>query len=270
MELYSSVSMRVFQFLILPALLISITSKAQLKHLKTFEMNEVVVSIAIDRSSELYFTTSSGQIHKYDIAGLLKHSYKSNPTPTLFDPRDGARIFIFNRESRTYLLLGPSLEVITSTLVDSAFFLQPWLMCPGGDFNIWGIDAVDASLKKINTRTFQVDAEVKLDSNFDVSNVIALREYQSFVFMLVKDYGIVIFNNIGKHIRTIKENKVTYFNFLGEELYYLKGSKLQFFNLFTADTREIELPTACNFALVTDERFVCILKNVVKIFEFKP
>ena len=52
-----------------------------------------------------------------------------------------------------------------------------------------------------------------------------MREYQGFLFLLHQEKGILIFNKMGKWIKTIERPQLKYFNFLGEELYYPEGDK---------------------------------------------
>ena len=209
-------------------------------------------------------------ILKYSKDGKLQVVYKTGPAPTLFDPRDGARLFSFYRDKREYNYMNPMFDVINSYQIDSAFVTEPWLACSSGDYNLWIIEAADGSLKKINTREGQVEVDVKLNSTLPVADITFLREYQSFVFLLDSLSGIHIFNSMGKFIKSIPGNNITYFNFLGEELYYLEEGKLKFFDLFSAETRELALKQPCAFALLSDERLFLIQKNSVGIFHYTP
>ena len=254
-------------FLIL--LCLPLSGVAQFKKIKSFEVSEYVTAAAIDRPGDLYLTTVNGQILKYDHDGILKNLFKTNPPPTAFDPRDGARMFAYYRTDNSYSYLSPSFE-ITSHRIDSAFAIEPWLACPSGDFNLWLLDAADGSFKKINPRVAQVEVDAKINTPLNVSDIILLREYQGFVFMLHKNTGISVYNSLGKLIRTFDGKGITYFNFLGEELYYKQDETLKLFDLFSAETREMKLPESGTLALLTGERLILITKNVITLFEYKP
>lgn len=240
---------------------------SQFKKIKTVELTESIASCAVDRPGELYITTTEGQMMRYDGDGILTITLKNPPTPTLFDPHDGARLFAFYRNQRKYEFLNPSFEATQGYLIDSAFVIDPWLMCLSGDKNLWIIDAADKTLKKINTTQAHVDVEVTIAMPMPVENIVFLREYQGFVFILVKNYGVVVFNGLGKQIRTIENKSMTSFNFLGEELYYLAGNKLVCFDLFSTDMREIALPEAGEWAILTDERLFILKGKTVDFFK---
>jgi hypothetical protein len=198
--------------------------------------------------------------------------YKAEKVPTLFDPRDGARLFVYYRDDQHYEFLNPSFESIASYKVDAAFAIQPWLICPSGEYKLWILDKMDNSLKKIDVRASEVEVEVVVDYAL-IQNVEAfktMREYQNFVFLLDPSRGIYIFNSLGRHLRTIAAPGIPSFNFLGEELYYLKAGKLELFNLFSAETRQLEIDPRYADALLTDERMMLFTSGKIDIYPFRP
>lgn len=244
------------------------------KKIKTLEISDTIASISIDRPGDFYVLTKQGQFQKFDENGHLIILYKnhSHTTPTLFDPYDGARLFAYYREQQQYSYLNPSFEVTSSFRIDSAFVIQPWLIAPSGDYKLWVLDEADHSLKKINARTTEVEVEVQIDLTLlkDVKNVSTMRDYQGFVFLLHKGHGVYIFNSMGKHIRTLAVPGISTFNFLGEEMYYHEGEKLKFFDLFTAESREVELPGKKGEIVLAENRLFLIHPTSIEIFEFKP
>jgi hypothetical protein len=241
-------------------------SPAQFKKIKSIEVTEEVISSSVDRPGDIYLTTHD-HILKYDGDAILKSLYKNNPLPTLFDPHDGARMFAFYREGRKYEYLSPSFDVTSAYSIDSSFVIEPWMACLSGDHNLWVIDAADGSLKKVNTRSGLIETDAKINSTIKLHDINFMREYQGFVFVLVEHFGIIVFNTMGKQIRVIENHDITSFNFLGEELYYLQQDKLIFFDLFSAESREIKLPSAATSALLTDQRLFLIAGKTIDIFE---
>ncbi len=253
--------------LVVAGMLLYGSTSAQTRKIKTLEVSDTIRYAAVDRPGELYIVTASGQLQKFDTDGKLVALHKDKPVPTLFDPRDGSRLFAFFRETRQYNFLNPSFEAVQAFSIDSSFATEPWLACVSGDHNIWLFDAADWTLKKLNTTTGALSVEEAIETKSrQKSTYTFLREYQGFVFLLDVSEGILIFNSVGKHIRTIEVKNLSYFNFLGEELYYLQGDTLRFFDLFTTETREQKLATPGNFALITDERFFLIRKNIIEIY----
>ena len=235
-------------------------------------VSDEIVHAGVDRVGELYVMTKRGQIHKFDTSGKLLSIYKREPAPTLFEPRDGSRLFAFFKKDRRIEYLDPSFEVYSASRIDSAFVIDPWMSCSSGDHNVWVLDAADKTLKKINPRASTIEVDVKFPENLalDYSHIKFMREYQGFIFFLDDKKGIHIFNGMGRWIKTIVLQHPSYFNFLGEELYYPGSNKLVLINLFSGEQREIPITEPFKIALLTDERLFLVLTNSIDFFEFEP
>lgn len=242
------------------------------KKIVSISVNDEIISAYVDRVGELYVITAGGDIQKFDINGKLLSAYKKVPAPTLFDPRDGSRLFAFFRKSRSIEYLSPSLETNTNLNIDSAFVIDPWLACASGDHDLWILDAADENLKKVSPRTSTMPVDVKLpnDPTIEFSKITFMREYQGFLFLLEKEKGIHVFNGMGRWIKTISAPSLSYFNFLGEELYYPEAGKLIFTNLFNGEKREMPVSRPFEMALATDERLFLVQKKSVDFWEFRP
>lgn len=240
--------------------------------IKTLALSDTVVGAAIDRPGDFYAVTASGQIQRFNGEGELTLLYKAERKPTLFDPRDGARLFVYYREDQLYEYLSPSFRPIASYKIDPSFAIQPWLICPSGEQKLWILDKADNTLKKIDVRASVVEVEVQVDSAVigDAADFKTMREYQNFAFLLNPSRGIFIFNSLGKHLRTIDIPHIESFNFLGEEMYYLRGATLEFFNLFSAETRKMPIEPGYTDALLTDERIMLFTPERIDIFAFRP
>jgi hypothetical protein len=243
---------------------------AQFKKIKSFELKENVVSASVDRPGDLYVEFLSGIMQKYSVDGVFLASSTNSSLPTLFEPRDGARLFTYRKATQSYQFLSPLLEEISTTKINQAFAIAPYLACAFGDHGMAILDSADWSVKRVNLRTSLVSMETSLHSLISSSSKITfMREYQNFIFLLDENKGIMVLNSMGKLIKTIEAKGLAYFNFLGEELYYLQDGQLKFIDLFTAETRSMSLPEPCEFALLTDERLYLIHQNQVNVFSVK-
>jgi hypothetical protein len=256
---------------ILFSILFSVCAFAQ-KKIASINIGDEIIEASVDRVGDLYVVTKNGRIQKYDTNGKLLSNYKNRPIPTLFEPRDGSRLFAFFKKERKIEYLDPSFEVYTASLIDSAFVIDPWLAFSSGDHNIWILDAADKTLKKLNPRVSTLEVDVKIPENISHAffNITGAREYQGFIFLLEEKKGIHIFNGLGRLIKTIEVPELHYFNFIGEELYYPLNDKLTFLNLFSGEQREMSLPKPFKIALLTDERIFLVYGNSVDFFEYKP
>lgn len=242
------------------------------KRIGTVAVDAEILFASVDRVGELYLITTGDQIQKFDTNGKLLSVYRKGPVPTLFEPRDGSRLFAFYRKDRDIRYLSPSFETDAILRIDSAFVIDPWLACSSGDHDVWILDAADRTLKKISPRTSAMPVDVKFPEalSIDFSDIDFMREYQGFLFLLERKKGIHVFNGIGRWIKTVPAPSLPYFNFLGEELYYPAANKLVFVNLFSGEQRQMPISKPFKTALATDERLFLIQKNSADFFEFKP
>jgi hypothetical protein len=242
------------------------------KKIASVSVTGEILAAYVDRVGELYVVTKGEQIQKFDTNGKLLSVYRSGLAPTLFEPRDGSRLFAFFRGERKIEYLDPSFDIHTAVAIDSAFVNDPWLACSSGDHDVWILDAADQTLKKISPRNSDMFVDVKFPENIstDFSAIKYFREYQGFLFLLDEKKGIHVFNGMGRWIRTVPANPLPYFNFLGEEMYYPVGKKLVFMNLYSGEEREMPISQPFYTALLTDERLFLVQKNRIDFFEFRP
>src|SRR5688500_1564041 len=192
---------------------ITFSGQAQ-KKIASITVSDQIVFDTVDRVGELYAMTANGQIQKFDVNGKLLSVYKNGPAPTLFEPRDGSRLFAFFRSQRKIEYLNPGFEVYNASLIDSAFVIDPWIACSFGDHNLVVVDAADRTLKKINPRTSTVEVDVALPPTVTspLPDVGYIREYQGFIFLMDQQKGIHVFNGMGRWIKTVAVKQLSYFN----------------------------------------------------------
>lgn len=258
--------MKVVLAFILSIIVVSAFGQTKIASVK---ISGVPVNAYVDRVGELFIMTNEGQIQRYSTEGKVLATYKGD-TPTLFDPRDGARLFTFFRHNRSIAYLRPTFSVTQQTEIDSAFVIEPWLAFTSGDYNLWIVDAADGTLKKLNPKEPKMLFESALPDGERAKEFTTGREYQGFVFLLDPKKGIEVFNSMGKWTKTLAGPPVPYFNFLGEELYYPEKGKLVFVNLFNGDKRTVPVPTPFDYALMTDERMYIVNGKTADFFRLNP
>jgi hypothetical protein len=233
----------------------------------TVALPDSATAAYIDRPGELYVQTKNGQLHRYDKDGNLKATAQS-ATPTLFDPRDGARLFAYYRDKQQYTYLNPFFEAGILNPIDAAFAAEPWLACASGDYNIWVLDAADWSLKKIDNHkgTMLVEAPITSLAADKQHAITYMREYQGFLFLLERDKALHMYSGMGKHLRTLTAPGIRSFNFLGEDIYFQSGDQKVLFNLFSAKTTRIAMSQPADFAVSSDTHLYLMNGKVLEIY----
>lgn len=226
-----------------------------------------VANVYVDRPGDLYVLHTDNTVSKFDTLGMPVTSPKFETTPTVFEPRDGARMFTYSAETKKGSFFSSGIK--QEFTIHDHYALEPILAASAGDNGVWVVDKADWSIKRIDLKNSKVVAEALINrTQFEGDpKIIAIREYQNFFFVLEKNTGILIFNGLGKQIKKIDAPKISYFNFLGEELYYVKDDKLIFYDLFDGSTREDKIDPKSNFTLLTDARKYVVYSDRIDVWE---
>ena len=226
-----------------------------------------VASAYVDRPGDLYILHTDNKISKFDTLGMPIANLSFEQSPTVFEPRDGARMFIYFADTKKGSFFSP--ETKQEFTIQNHFAIEPILATSSGDNHVWIVDKADWSIKRFDPKTSKIVAEALINkTQFEGEpKIVAIREYQNFLFVLERNTGILIFNSLGKQIKKIEGKKIPYFNFLGEELYYIKDDKLIFYDLFDGTTREEVADTKALYTLLTDARKYIVYTNRIDVFE---
>lgn len=226
-----------------------------------------VASAYVDRPGDLYILHTDNKVSKFDTLGMPAADMGFEKTPTVFEPRDGARMFIYFADVKQGAFFSSGTS--QGFFIYDYFAMEPVIATSCGDNQVWIVDKGDWSIKKLDPKAGKIVAEAMIDwAQFqDDPKITAVREYQNFLFLLDKNTGIIIFNAIGKQVKKIEGKDIPYFNFLGEELYYKKDDKLIFYDLFDGTTREEGVDPKCLYTLLTDARRYVVYSDRIDVFE---
>ena len=237
----------------------------------TFETPAEIQWAGVDRPGDLFLILKTGEVLKYDKTGKKIGSHTFNASPTLFDPMDGVQSFYFMSDGNHYGNISSDMSEVTKFQLNPSFAISPWLVCPSLH-ELWMMDSSDFSIKKTKLKSTSISVEsilIHLPSK-KIKAYIYMREYQNYLFLLDRNAGIHVYSGMGKFIKTMGFKDLAYFNFLGEEIYFMKGTQLVFVDLFTNETRTLNLPIPCKFALLNDDKLYSVETNKVTITDFKP
>lgn len=254
----------VFLFWLLPGLMVS---QSQPKKINIETKSEIVWA-GVDRPGDLFLILASGEVQKFNNRGQAVGTHGFGTPPSLLDPMDGAQSFYYLQKENVFGHLNSDLSSATQHTLDPAFAIAPWLVCPSMH-ELWMLDSSDLSIKKTSLHGMAIAFEASVPKK-KASDYRYMREYQNYLFLLDKGAGVLLFNSVGKYIRTLGEKEMENFGFLGEEMYYTKDNTLILTDLYSNERRTLPLPVPCRFALVTDDTLYAVAKNGVTILDFKP
>lgn len=245
-------------------LLVAVTSASAQKKIASVEIGSFQ-SVSVDRPGDLYLFQKKS-VKKIHQQGTIEE-IALDDSPTVFEPRDGARMFQYSAKNQrcSFFSAGTKQEF----KIEAHYAVEPILACASGDHQLWILDKSDWSVKRVNPMKAAVVAEARIDQKQFASapEFVEMREYQNFLFLIERTTGILIFNSLGIQIKKIETPGIEYINFLGEELYYKQNDRLIFYDLFDTTTRTIPVDPASRYALVTDTRTYLVYPKKVDILE---
>ncbi|MCX7638077.1 MAG: hypothetical protein N2044_09570 [Cyclobacteriaceae bacterium] len=203
----------------------------------------------VDRPGELYIRFES-RIIRYDINGKETGSYSPVHPALHFEPRDGSRMFTYDSQTKRYGFA--AFGKYPSTPLPEEYAVEPIAACSAGDNGLWIFDHADFSFKRVNLHKGRIDVEFKLPASLHQENIVAMREYQGFLFVATPT-KLHLFSSMGKLLKSLEATAAD-FDFLGEEVYFRNNDQLIFFDLFDGTTRRESLNQGLSFIRLTDER----------------
>ncbi len=255
--------------------LTSTSSFGQLLKIKELALANISIG-SVDRLGNFYFVLSSGKLQKYDPDGnLLDETTDILKELTLIEPWNPLKVFVYSNKTTKYQHLDRHLAELEEKVLEPSLSITPLLVCPDNEVNkAWVLDVADFTLKKVNLSDNQIELDTRLPKDWsnENSNFVFMREYQNRIFLLDKNKGILMLNNLGIPITSIETKGLSFFNFLGEELCYRKDNEILLLDLFTGDIRiaaTLDNPSTITTSILTDERLVLVYGNKVEILQLK-
>ncbi len=233
-------------------------------------LGDNIVWAGVDRAGDLFVVLANGDVQKFDKTGKKIGSHKFKTPPTLLDPLDGVQSFYYHRQGQIYGNMSYDFTTIAEHIIDPAFAVSPWLVCPALR-ELWILDSADFSIKKTaqNAATISLETALQHLPQKRITDYTFMREYQNYVFLLDITAGVHVFNLLGKFVHTLGEKYMTHFNFYGEELYYVSGKELIFIDLYTSEKRKLPLEATSRFAILNDDRMYSVTTRTITISDFR-
>ena len=198
-------------------------------------------AVSGDRYGNLYLAGKHGSVHKTDSAGhfSLVFSPERVGQVSLIEARNPLAIFVFYRDLQQYLLLDRFLSPVETHHFDSPEINFVRLATPAADNQVWLLDDMDFAIKKFDPRQNRISLQVPLDlilkkGQYDIS---WMAEYQNQLFLLDRNSGIFVFDNMGNYKYHIEAPGIEYFNFLNEEIYFIKNHEVIVVHLYQQEKK---------------------------------
>ncbi len=209
-----------------------------------------LTAISVTQYGNLLTSDRQGTITLYDTAGAVLQRYASPKVApvTLLEGWQTLRVFAFHREIQAYTLLdrwlAPVAEQVSLGQTASTEIGYARVATLAADNQLWIFDDTDFSIKKYDPATRQVALRVPLELILNPANyqVEFMREYQNLLFLVDRNYGILVFDNMGNLRRKLAAKGNSFFGFTGNEIYFIEPGRLRLLNLYTGQERYWPFP----------------------------
>jgi hypothetical protein len=113
------------------------------------------------------------------------------------------------------------------------------------DDKLWLLNESDLTLRQFDPTPQRFGQTTPLDLIIGRSkpDFRFLRQYQNNLYLVDRNSGIYVFDNLGNYRKKLPFTGLTTVGFLGDELYYLTDGALRFFQLYTLAERTQVLPS---------------------------
>lgn len=222
----------------------SLLSSQDTKLIRSFDLPFEPVSASIDRQGYLYFASVDGVIEKYSIEGELQYHFspQKKATPSLLEAWQGLRVFVYYQGFQEYLFLNRFLTDSERYNLDRFDISQfNGLVTLSADNNLWLINSNNLILSKIDLNSGETLLENYLTLSLDSKQIkpAFIKEYQNLLFISDENLGILVFDNLGNYVETLRSPNNGFFSFSKNQMITIRDNKIFLTDIYSKTTREI-------------------------------
>ncbi|MCF6353008.1 MAG: hypothetical protein L3J06_08365 [Cyclobacteriaceae bacterium] len=201
--------------------------------------NNTIIDYSNDTSGNIYLSFKGGTITK--LSPTLDSLYTYSPIKVgdtkLLDAGNGLYIFAFYDFFQEYVLTNRFLSSPTRTKLSDIPLDYIDIATQSQDNNIWVMETSGFRLIKYNTMLKRIESETLLTTIIESADndFVYIKEFQNQVFLVDKNSGIYIFDNLGNFLRKVKA-QTSKVNFYENYMYYLEDDQLVKKELYTNKT----------------------------------
>ncbi|MCF6360665.1 MAG: hypothetical protein L3J29_07875 [Cyclobacteriaceae bacterium] len=202
----------IFLFLITPHFALGQTTQQS----DTLFFSQTIIDYSIDATGSIFLSFEEGSITKYSSAldSLFTYSPTKLGNTKLLESGTGLVIFAFYDFFQEYLITDRFLARPTRTKLSNTSIDYIDIATQSLDNNIWLVENTEFRLIKYNVSFNRIEIEIPLNTIIDNpdNDFSFIKEYQNQVFLVDKNKGIYVFDNLGNFSKLIiaKTNKCTF------------------------------------------------------------
>lgn len=220
---------------------------------------------SLDRRGNLYVTDAQNNLRQYGPDGQPLNTF-SPPLPghtAQVEAWNTAKVLVFYDDRQQVVLLDrfltPIAEVRWQDYLDGQ--IRAATLAP--DDRYWLLNESDLTLRQFDTsqKRFSITTPLDLLIGRSRPDFRFLREYQNNLYLVDRNSGIYVFDNLGNYRKKLPLPGLSYVGFRGDELYYPGPDGLHFWHLYNQTDRLLPLPTAGAQQVLVGEQYAYVLTS---------
>jgi hypothetical protein len=227
---------------------------------------------SLDRLNQFYLTDAKNNLHKFSEDGRMLQSFSPPQAgkASLVEGWNMLKIFMFYDGQGQAVLLDRFLNPISQVNLNRHTEGVVRLATLAADDRFWVFNESDFSLLKFDPRLNEAILQAPLNQILQSGqyDLRFMREYQNTVYLVDRNSGIYLFDNLGTYKKKLPVTGLSYLGFRGNEAYYLKDRMIYFLDLYSLQERTVPVPASKNYqhVLVGDKYWYLVWEKGVDIY----
>ncbi|MFP4025005.1 MAG: hypothetical protein ACLFVR_10825 [Thiohalospira sp.] len=255
-------------FFILSLSLFHTKSEKQLQIVKKWDINADF--FYTDHLLNIY-AINQNEIFKANLKKTEEKKFSKSQAYNIYsiDVSDPFKVLVFYKDFNQILFLDKSLAEIKSPIqLDNYFFYDVVAVCNSASGGFWIFDAGKQQLVYFNNELSVRKKSASLGpliGDFLDGTKIFMLEKNDYIYLGIKNIGVLMFDNYGSYIKTFPLKIETGFQVLDQNIVYYKSGELFFYDLQKLEQKSIQLPVkkAVNARVENNYLFVQTIDQVL-------
>ena len=213
--------------------------------IKFIEIGNRITSTSSDSKNAFYVGTYEGNLIRYIQFGEEDEYFSSlNTSPlTSIQAWNRLKLFTFYREQQSVAILDRFATTPQMINLRDLGLEYAWLFTPGVDHSYWALSTEFRELVKYDEQNLSVLFKIALTNDLDIKNTTHLRAYKNLLIIVDAQSGLILFDQYGKMLGSIKEPKIKSIQIKNDIIHTTNGTEYLTIDPFSLTvTKRIQLP----------------------------
>lgn len=223
-----------------------------------------IIDYSLDATGSIFLSFEGGSITKYSstLDSLITYSPLKVGDTKLLESGTGLVIFAFYDFFQEYLITDRFLARPTRTRLSNSSIDYIDIATQSQDNNIWLVENSTFRLLKYNVILNQIEIETALNTVIDNSDndFTFIKEYQNQVFLVDKNSGIYVFDNLGNFSRFISA-KTAKCSFEKNIITYLEAKEVVNLDIYNSTVEKIPITESDVYGIMKYKSNLYYVKN---------